>query len=179
MASSNARHSRNGVRGVGRLFKWLVAGRPLERKPMVTWASQGGEGRRREQMGLWNEYRAWMPLNRGLSDYWNSHKDCWNLQGCEMGVRVAKWVCIGFSNFAWDFTRQSWFANFSQPLRNFRKVNLGFAKFRKVNFGLWIFLQSLQNEFWNFRKVAKFSQCTFWNFRRVCELCYVFHVFPS
>ena len=30
-------------------------------------ASQGGGGIRKEQMGLRNEYRAWMPLNRGLS----------------------------------------------------------------------------------------------------------------
>ena len=30
-------------------------------------ASQGGGGIRKEQMGLRNEYRAWMPLKRGLS----------------------------------------------------------------------------------------------------------------
>ena len=31
VASSDARHG-NGARGVGRLFKWLAAGRSLERK---------------------------------------------------------------------------------------------------------------------------------------------------
>ena len=59
---------------------------------MVIWASQGGGGFLKEQMGLQNENRAWIPLNRVLSDCWNSHRDCWNSQGCEMGARVAKWV---------------------------------------------------------------------------------------
>ena len=44
MASSNARHGRNGVRGVGRLFKWVVVGRPMERKSMEAWALQGDGG---------------------------------------------------------------------------------------------------------------------------------------
>ena len=34
MASSNACHVRNGARDVGHLFEWLVAGCPMERKPM-------------------------------------------------------------------------------------------------------------------------------------------------
>ena len=34
MASSNARHVRNRVRGADRLFEWLVTRRPIERKPM-------------------------------------------------------------------------------------------------------------------------------------------------
>ena len=85
IASSNARRGWNGARGVGHLFKWLAVGRPLERKLMVAWASQGGGGFRKVKMGLWNEYRALVPLNRSLSDFWNS-------QGCEMSVRVAKCV---------------------------------------------------------------------------------------
>ena len=32
MASSDAHHGRNGTRGVGRLFKWLAVGHPLERE---------------------------------------------------------------------------------------------------------------------------------------------------
>ena len=80
MASSNARHGRNGAKGVGRLFKWVAAGRGMERKPI----RKGGAGFRKEQMGLRNEYMAWMPLNRGLSDCWNSQRDRWNSQGCEM-----------------------------------------------------------------------------------------------
>ena len=44
MASSNVRHVRNGVRGVGCLFEWLATGRPMENKLMETQASQGDEG---------------------------------------------------------------------------------------------------------------------------------------
>ena len=73
MASSDARHVPNGVKGVGRLFEWLAAGRLMERKLMEAWALQGGGGFRKEQMGLQNENRVWMPLNRFLSDCWNSH----------------------------------------------------------------------------------------------------------
>ena len=157
MASSNAPHGWNEARGVGRLFKWLAAGRSLERKPMVAWASQGGGGFRREQMGLQNEYRAWMPWNRGLSDYWN-------LQGCEMGSQTlsnfakhfghAKWVCIGFSNFAWDFTRQSWFTKFLEGKFGVAKF---FAKPAK-----WIFEFSqgckiLARCIWGLRIVLCFS----------------------
>ena len=57
MASSNACHMRNGVRGsgvgrlrfgVGCLFKWVVVRRPIERKPTEVWASQGDGGFRKE-----------------------------------------------------------------------------------------------------------------------------------
>ena len=48
-----------------------------------------------------------------------------------------KQVCTGFSNFA----RQSWFAKFLQPLRNFHKVHLGFVKFFQGEFGVVKFSQ--------------------------------------
>ena len=51
MTFSNERHVRNGARGVGRLFKWLVAGCPMERKLMEALASQDGGGFCKEQMG--------------------------------------------------------------------------------------------------------------------------------
>ena len=34
MASSDVRHGQNGVRGVGRFFKWVGARRGMERKPI-------------------------------------------------------------------------------------------------------------------------------------------------
>ena len=101
---------------------------------MVAWASQGGGGFRKAKMGLRNEYRALVPLNRSLSDYWNS-------QGCEMCVRVAKCVrkpsqisqgILGVRN---EFTQTFQISQGKTGLGNFRKVNFGFVKFRKVNLG--------------------------------------------
>ena len=51
MTFANERHVRNGVRGVGRLFKWLVTRRPMERKPMEALVSQDGGGFCKEQIG--------------------------------------------------------------------------------------------------------------------------------
>ena len=58
MASSDVRHG-NGVRSVGRLFKWLATGRPLERK-LIRKVVKGFHN------GEWvvrNE-RLWRSLNR-------------------------------------------------------------------------------------------------------------------
>ena len=101
---------------------------------MVAWASQGGRGFRKAKMGLRNEYRALVPLNRSLSDYWNS-------QGCEISVKVAKCVrkpsqisqgILGVRN---EFTQTFQISQGKTGLGNFRKVNFGFVKFRKVNLG--------------------------------------------
>ena len=91
MASSDARHGWTGVRGVGRLFKWLVAGRPLGRKlirKVVKGLFHNGE------WGMRND-RLWRSLNRIFK--WPlaflliigiSYRDRWNSQGCEMGFWV-------------------------------------------------------------------------------------------
>ena len=54
IASSDVRHGRNEVRGVGRFFKWVSMGRGMERKPIrkvaqgftrSKWACKTNKGR--------------------------------------------------------------------------------------------------------------------------------------
>ena len=58
MASFDVRHG-NGARGVGRLFKWLATGHPLERKLIRRMV----KGFRNGEWGVRND-RLWRSLNR-------------------------------------------------------------------------------------------------------------------
>ena len=80
MASSDARHGSNGVRGVGLFFKLVVVGRGMERKPIrkvvqgfarSKWACETNKGR----LGSGRS------LNRFVQATFGFLTDRWNLEG--------------------------------------------------------------------------------------------------
>ena len=114
--------------------------------------SQGGAGFRKEQIGLAKWIEALEVFKYAcLSDLLISPWPLvFRIETVGIG-KVAKWVFELRTEFATSFkfrnvfARQNWSAKFSQPLRNFHKVHLGFVKFSQGEFGVVKFSQALAN----------------------------------
>ena len=104
--------------GMGRLFKWVGAGRQMEKK---LWKLGCHKVMEAFAMGRWcvqNENRAWRGLNRLFIDHWFSHRLLEFAQGLQNFSRVTKWAhtpSLISHTFRKAFS-QSWVCEIFAPL---------------------------------------------------------------